>query len=264
MRWVWSTVMMASAAIDRIAANLRSEVSSSARTAGASVPRTRSVSCRASQARNDPSAAAPTSSANKVAVPTLSLGSSGQRAHHRNQINVPSTYVNRHRECDDRIGMARDEDCRMPAIGDQASRRQSALRQGERERRAGALLAPHTQIPAHRLGEIAADRQAEARSLFGVGQTASDLHERGEDRLEVGGLDADAGIGDMQGDRLAAVLPRHLDAAAGGRELDRVRQEVNENLLYLRPIRAHRQIERVLAAMKRQLSLAKLRLDHRN
>src|SRR6185437_11834189 len=196
-------------------------------------------------------APATNSSANGSAVGSLRLHEYARITHKRNYINTSVCF----RQYEAGIT--------SPTLADGPSG-QSAMRQGERERRAGALLALHGQIPAHRLGEIAADRQAEARSLFGVGQTASDLHERGEDRLEVGGLDADAGIGDMQGDRLAAVLPRHLDAAAGGRELDRVRQEVNENLLYLRPIRAHRQIERVLAAMKRQLSLAKLRLDHRN
>ena len=76
-----------------------------------------------------------------------------------------------------------------------------------------------------RLDELADDGEAEAEAAVRAGGGAVGLAKALEDvGLEVRG-DADARVRDRDLDRGRVALDEHLDAAAPGRELDRVGQE---------------------------------------
>ena len=95
---------------------------------------------------------------------------------------------------------------------------------------------------AEQLGELAAERQAEAGALHATLERAVDLRELLEDALLVLGGDADAGVGDRERDaRRSSGQParRHAHLAALG-ELERVGDEVAQDLRHLRLVGVER------------------------
>ena len=124
--------------------------------------------------------------------------------------------------------------CCMSATGSAAVSLAACVAAPERqlddEGRADAFLAHHRHLAAHQLGQLAADRQAEAGAAVltrrrGVG--LGELLEQGEDLVL---RDADAGVGDRQPEaaRIGRLEARR-DAALVG-ELDRVGDQVGEDL----------------------------------
>ena len=110
-----------------------------------------------------------------------------------------------------------------------------AVRTGSRTRNVGALAVPslsHRHGTAVQLDDVADDRQAETQAAVRALAAAVELAEAIEhERLELGS-DAAAGVADLD-DHSCFVFAREeqLDAAAGGRELDRVGQQVPDHLL---------------------------------
>ena len=104
----------------------------------------------------------------------------------------------------------------------------------EGERRALARFAFEPDASAVQLDELAREREAEARAFLLVRVVAADLAEFLEHRLLVLRRDADAGVADGDYEHLVRVAARDdVDAAAVGRELDRVGQQVEQDLLEL-------------------------------
>ena len=97
-----------------------------------------------------------------------------------------------------------------------------------------AGLAHHRDVAAHERGELAADREAQARAAEAARGRAVFLHERVEDRRLVLGQDAGAGVDDVDDQRDVGLgrihaARAHQHVAAGG-ELERVRHQVHEDL----------------------------------
>ena len=87
----------------------------------------------------------------------------------------------------------------------------------------------HPDVAAHHAGEQAADRQPQTCSGLWLRNAECAALERGEDALEIVGLDSWPGVGHLEfGDR-AAVVHDELHAARL-REFDRVRQQVDQDL----------------------------------
>src|SRR5207247_5212084 len=99
-------------------------------------------------------------------------------------------------------------------------------------------------LAAVELGELLADRQPEPGPARAPGDRVVQLLERLEQAREVFLADADARVRHPHAHGLRLGL--HADEhPALRRELDRVRQEVQEDLLHLRPVRDEpRQLER--------------------
>src|SRR5436305_1237255 len=96
-----------------------------------------------------------------------------------------------------------------------------------------AITALPDQVAQHRAGKQTADGETEADSAVARVDSAPGLDEWLEDLVEEGARDADAGV--PHGDRreVADRLGGHGDASARGRELERVRQQVEEDLARL-------------------------------
>jgi hypothetical protein len=133
---------------------------------------------------------------------------------------------------------------REPALRTRAARRVVALRQVQGEGAADAGRADEPDLAAEQPRQLAADREAEAGAAVLARGRAVGLLERLEDDLLLVGRDADAGVRDRERDHLARVLQlgvverpaavgrrdRERDAAVV-RELERVRQQVLDDLL---------------------------------
>ena len=107
-------------------------------------------------------------------------------------------------------------------------------RDRERERGALADFGLDFDVAAVEFDELARDVEAEPRPLLAAGGARAGLGVLVEDVGEVVGRDADAVVGDADADparRLGARV--ELDAAASGRELQRVRDEVDEDAAQL-------------------------------
>ena len=93
-----------------------------------------------------------------------------------------------------------------------------------------ADLAVEPHPPAEQLDDPLGQREAQAGALL-LRRSPAALLERLEDALAVLRRDADAGVGD--GHRAPRRRPRrpHRRPATGGRELHRVRQQVEQHLL---------------------------------
>ena len=126
-------------------------------------------------------------------------------------------------------------------------------RQVEGEGAALARHARHADLAAEQARELAADRQAEAGAAVLAAGRAVGLLERLEDQALLVGRDADAGVDHREGDRrIGAVEHRvaHAPARGGGLdaqahlalagELERVRQQVGEDLLQALAVGLHR------------------------
>ena len=142
---------------------------------------------------------------------------------------------------DDQHAPAGDVDgIRPPAAGAGSSASSTLDREVERAalaRDAGAL---RRQRAVHQLGEAAADREPEARAAVPARDRGVHLAERLEEPAHPLRRNADAGVADVDRDlpAVAAAPPRRpLDRdvrrdhdLAGGGELDRVRQQVEDDL----------------------------------
>ena len=117
-------------------------------------------------------------------------------------------------------------------------------RQEQHERAAGARLAGQLDLAAEQLRDLAADRQAEPGPPEPAARRPVRLLERLEDDPVLVGRDADAGVGDAEGDhlrrsgqqRLVGAPPRRRDLdrqlhASFLGELERVRDQVLQHLL---------------------------------
>jgi hypothetical protein len=104
---------------------------------------------------------------------------------------------------------------------------------GEREAEAGALAGrgPVGDIAAHRAGDLARDRQAQARAAAGA-RVRGRLLEGLEDALDGVGRHALAGVAHLERQRLRIGQPRNHADLARGRELDRVADQVVQHLLH--------------------------------
>src|SRR5437899_4772708 len=103
----------------------------------------------------------------------------------------------------------------------------------ECERGALARLAFHPDAAAVQLDELLGQRQAESGAFLLLRVIAPDLAELLEHGLMIFGRDADPGVADRDLEPAGIAMRRYVDAAAVGRELDRVGQEVDEDLLHL-------------------------------
>src|SRR3954463_1680917 len=104
-------------------------------------------------------------------------------------------------------------------------------RKVEDKGRSFADLAPDPKVAAHRPGEIAADREAQSSALRERCEISVDLHERLEDHLELIPWNTNAGIAHRHAGYRVRDDRLQLDRAAARRELDRVRQQVEQHLL---------------------------------
>src|SRR5687768_13278449 len=103
-------------------------------------------------------------------------------------------------------------------------------RERQREHRPAPLLALHGDVAAHREGEITADGEAEPDALARARESLVDLHERVEDRLQLVRRDPDTTVTNT--DRYAVSFGERLDldVPAWRRELDRIGEQVDEDL----------------------------------
>src|SRR5262249_58083089 len=116
--------------------------------------------------------------------------------------------------------------------------------QSEMERRALVLTTLRPDAAAVELDELLADRQPETRASGAAGDRVIELLERLEEPRQVVLANSDAGVGDAQPDGIRLGDHADQDAALRG-ELDRVRQQIEQDLIDLSPIvRPRRQIER--------------------
>ncbi len=132
----------------------------------------------------------------------------------------------------------------VDGVGLGRRRRQVGLVDVDREVERAALArdaaALRGQRAVHELGEAPADREPESRPAVAPGDRHVDLAERPEQPAHGLGRDADAGVADGDRDLPAArrVTPAALDRMpaeaqlhlAGGGELERVREEVDDDL----------------------------------
>src|SRR5690348_5563269 len=136
-------------------------------------------------------------------------------------------------------------------------------RQRQQEGRSALPVLLGAQVAAHRPGKIAADGEAEARALVRAREAPVELDEGLEDRVPLFRGNAQAGVTHADLEALWRGGAGDLDRPAGWRELDRVREEVQENLPHLVPIRARRQAGVAAAKAESKLLGAQLRRDHR-
>src|SRR5207302_11302124 len=125
---------------------------------------------------------------------------------------------------------------RLSGGGEVDGFREGPLRDGEGKRAALAGRALHPDPPAVHLDQPARDRQPQPGTLVLAADPALTLLEAFEDALGVFRRHADAGIADADAQLRSLAFGRDAHAA-GLRELDRVAQQVQENLLQLWSIR---------------------------
>ncbi len=142
--------------------------------------------------------------------------------------------------------------------------RQRALRhqrQPHHHQRALAERRADAHAPAVQFDQRLGNRQPEAGALVALGELALDLLERPPEPRQRVLRDADAGIGDRQHDALVGRARAHRDAAAAGRELDRVRQQIERDLLDGAAVGAQLQVGRYAGA-ERELLVLRARRHH--
>src|SRR5215510_7729040 len=113
-----------------------------------------------------------------------------------------------------------------------------AYRDRERERRARAQLALDPDSSAVQLDELPAQGEPEPGALYLL-VSRPHLTELLEHRLLILGGDADAGIADGDFDQSVLCYSYDLDASAFGRELDGIRQQVQDDLADLPLVGPH-------------------------
>src|SRR5436190_846473 len=125
---------------------------------------------------------------------------------------------------------------RASALYPSSAKRRSSewlARQRERENRALAGFARDANLPAMQFDEPARQREAQSRAFLLARVLAAHLAELLEHRLMIGGGDADAGVLDGDFDVVAGDPRANVDTPAIRRELDRVGQQIEQDLLQL-------------------------------
>src|SRR5690606_32663525 len=110
-------------------------------------------------------------------------------------------------------------------------------REGQSEGGTLPDLALHRQLPTHAVRQLAADRQAQPRPSVGLRVALIDLSERLEDPFLVLRRDAGSVVRDPDLDLILGDLVRDLDPSPPPAKLDRVREEVGQNLAELVRVR---------------------------
>jgi len=112
--------------------------------------------------------------------------------------------------------------------------------QGKREPAPRADFADHREIAPHALCHLPTDRQPQAGAVLVSRQPRINLHEGLENALEIIRCDATSGVGDRHVDPFPALfLAGDGDHAARIGELDRVGEQVENDLLHLFPVCTH-------------------------
>ena len=130
-----------------------------------------------------------------------------------------------------------------------------AQRQADHDQRAGAGRGADAHRAAMQLDQRFRDGKAKPRALMALGELALDLLERPAEFLAARrAVDADAGIRDRDDDGAARHrAPRTDDAAAVGRELHGVGQEIEHDLLQRAAVGAQAQRRGAISAVNVQL-----------
>jgi hypothetical protein len=132
------------------------------------------------------------------------------------------------------------------------------------EHTALARLAFHLHLAAHQIGQHPGDGQAEAGAAGGAHVGGAATRERFEDAVEFIGRNAGAAVLDLELRHFALVFQAQHDAAAGG-ELDRVAEQVDQNLAQPARIGAHAGGKFAkLLVVEGDALVARLRFEHRN
>ena len=105
---------------------------------------------------------------------------------------------------------------------------------GEPELAARARLARHTDFSAHQPDQLAGDHQAQAGAAETPGGRGIGLNEGGEELIEIGRRNSDAGIANHESHAHPLAVPllhpgRHIDAPALG-ELHRIAEQIDQRL----------------------------------
>ncbi len=137
-------------------------------------------------------------------------------------------------------------------------------RQGHAKTRAAAALALHLDTPLHRLRQFAADRQAQAAAaVLRRGAGAIGLLEAAEQALLLFLADARPGVAhfEMQRAQLAVAARMQGDGSAAG-ELDRVGEQVEQDLPYPHRIAGRLQARRQLVVEGEAQALLRCQRSH--
>src|SRR6185503_12207643 len=117
---------------------------------------------------------------------------------------------------------------RHPGGARESAWRAVPAREAKRERGACVDDAGHGQLATHPASEVAADGQAQTDAVTGARVIRVDLHERLEDGLELVPRDPNARIGHAHTHVARADGYAHAHQPASIRELDRVREQVEQ------------------------------------
>ncbi len=128
-------------------------------------------------------------------------------------------------------------------------------RQPHEELRTLPFLALRPKRATHLVDQRAADGEAEAGAAILAGGRLLELTELVKDGLQLIGRDSRAFVGDLQHDVTVLVPPAEPHPAAGGRELHRVGDQVDDDLLQPVGVRLHSKGRRFLGQLDRDLSL---------
>src|SRR5947207_15836994 len=109
--------------------------------------------------------------------------------------------------------------------------------QQNRDHASSSDCAVEVDIPAHGARQIARDRQAKSNPRIFARCPTVYLEERLEDLGDLLRWDTDAGVADRHCDVIVAARRRQSDASAGRSELDRVADNVQQDLPQLQLIR---------------------------
>src|SRR3954470_20425361 len=111
------------------------------------------------------------------------------------------------------------------------------IRDCEVESAAGSKCALDPDFPTVKLDELACDRQSKSRAMMRTRGRGVDLRELAEDQIVMFGRDSDAGITDLDQQlreiALAARRGPQPHAPTRGREVDRVAEEVADDMCHL-------------------------------
>src|SRR5437667_54384 len=122
-------------------------------------------------------------------------------------------------------------------LGGRSARRSKAARDVNPERGALSDSAGHGDGPAERVHELLHDAQPEPDTAGAAGAALADLVEGLEDRVQVVGRDARAGVADLDHDPTgASSRVRHHGDPPRLRELDRVVDQIVDDLLQLHAV----------------------------
>ena len=124
-------------------------------------------------------------------------------------------------------------------LGPRRRGRRLAETNGDDEGGTPARLAHQLDATLHGLGETAHDGEAEAGAAEAARGRAVGLHEGLEQAALLLVVEADAGVGDPDAERLAACRLERQPHRAGLGELDGVAQEIEQDLLQAQRIAAH-------------------------